>query len=137
MGGTIRFVGQEQRMLMRKRLTEIAETTAAAYGARAEVDIEWGVMSTYIDPEMSDIVLESAAVVVGPVNVSEGALLMVSEDMSEFLSRIPGCFYLVGSMNEERGLNWGHHTSRFDIDEESLGIGIETMTRSVLTYLSR
>jgi amidohydrolase len=137
MGGTIRFVGQEQRMLMRKRLTEIAETTAAAYGARAEIDIEWGVMSTDNDPAMAALVQECAAQVVGRENVSEGALLMVSEDMSEFLSRIPGCFFLVGSMNEERGLNWGHHTSRFDIDEESLGIGIETMTRTVLTYLSR
>jgi len=62
---------------------------------------------------------------------------MVSEDMSEFLSRVPGCYYLVGSMNAERGLTWGHHTSRFDIDEDALGIGIETMTRTVLTYLAQ
>ena len=55
---------------------------------------------------------------------------MVSEDMSEFLPEIPGCYYLVGSMNEERGLTWGHHTCRFDIDEDSLAIGIETMTRT-------
>ena len=137
MGGTIRFYNQEQRLLMRKRLTEIAETTAAAHGARAEVELEWGVGSTDNDPAMTAIVRECAAQVVGPENVTEGDLLMVSEDMSEFLSRVPGCYYLVGSMNAERGLTWGHHTSRFDIDEDALGIGIETMTRTVLTYLDR
>ena len=136
-GGTIRFYDQDQRMMMRRRLTEIAEQTAAAYGARAEVEIEWGVGSTDNNPAMADIVRECAAQVVGPENVNEGDLLMVSEDMSEFLNRIPGCFYLVGSMNEARGLTWGHHTSKFDIDEDALAVGIETMTRTVLTYLDR
>jgi amidohydrolase len=137
MGGTIRFYDQAQRMTMRKRLTEIVETTAAAYGARAEVDLEWGVPSTDNDPEMTAIVRECAAGVVGAEHVSDGDLLMVSEDMSEFLTRVPGCYFLVGTMNEARGLNWGHHTSRFDIDEDALAIGIETMTRTVLTYLDR
>jgi amidohydrolase len=137
MGGTIRFYDQEQRMLMRKRLTELAETTAAAHGARADVQLEWGVGSTDNDPAMTAIVRECAGQVVGEENVADGDLLMVSEDMSEFLSRVPGCYYLVGSMNEEHGLIWGHHTSRFDIDEDALGIGIETMTRTVLTYLDR
>ncbi|HEX3301316.1 MAG TPA: M20/M25/M40 family metallo-hydrolase, partial [Thermomicrobiales bacterium] len=101
------------------------------------VELEWGVGSTDNDPAMTAIVRDCAEQVVGPENVTEGDLLMVSEDMSEFLSRVPGCYYLVGSMNESRGLTWGHHTSRFDIDEDALGIGIETMTRTVLTYLGR
>ncbi len=136
MGGTIRFYDQDQRMVMRKRLTELAEATAAAYGARAEVELEWGVGSTDNDEAMTAIVREAAASVVGAENVVDGDILMVSEDMSEFLSRVPGCYFLVGSMNEERGLTWGHHTSRFDIDEDSLAIGIETMTRTVLACLN-
>lgn len=137
MGGTIRFYDQEQRMVMRKRLTEIAETTAAAYGARAEVELEWGVSSTDNDPAMAELVRSCAAEVVGAENVTAGDILMVSEDMSEFLSRVPGCYFLVGSMNEARGLTWGHHTSRFDIDEDALAIGIETLTRTTLAYLAR
>jgi amidohydrolase len=45
--------------------------------------------------------------------------------------------FQVGSKNEERGLIWGHHHPRFDIDEDSLAIGLETMTVSVLAYLER
>jgi amidohydrolase len=133
--GTIRFVDQDQRLLIRQRLTEIAETTAAAYGARAEVELEWGVGPTVNEPAAAAIVQAAAADVVGPENVTEGDLLMVSEDVSEMLLRAPGCYFLVGSMNEAKGLTWGHHTSRFDIDEDALAIGIETMTRAVLRYL--
>jgi amidohydrolase len=134
--GTIRFVDQDQRLLIRQRLTEIAETTATAYGARAEVELEWGVGPTVNEPTAAAIVQAAAAEVVGPENVIEGDLLMVSEDVSEMLLRAPGCYFLVGSMNEAKGLTWGHHTSRFDIDEDALAIGIETMTRTVLRYLA-
>ncbi len=43
----------------------------------------------------------------------------------------------IGSNNEERGLIWGHHHPRFDIDEASLGIGIEAMCTTVMRYLGR
>ncbi|MGI8475812.1 MAG: amidohydrolase, partial [Thermomicrobiales bacterium] len=58
------------------------------------------------------------------------------EDMSEFLDRAPGCFYFVGSRNPEKGFVWGHHHARFDIDEEAMAIGVETMTRTVLRYFA-
>ena len=44
--------------------------------------------------------------------------------------------FMVGSNNPEKGLTWGHHHPRFDIDEESLGVGLETMAVTVLTYLA-
>jgi amidohydrolase len=136
MGGTIRFYDDGQRELLQRRVIEVVEGTARAFGATADVTITWGVGSTDNDPAMTAIVREAATEVVGADHVIEGDLLMVSEDMSEFLSRVPGCYFLVGSMNEARGLTWGHHTSRFDIDEDALGIGIETMTRTVLRYLA-
>jgi len=43
----------------------------------------------------------------------------------------------VGHRNEDRGITWPHHHPRFDIDEESLGHGVATMTNVVLTYLNR
>ena len=41
----------------------------------------------------------------------------------------------VGSRNEERGITYGHHHPRFDMDEEALGACMKTMTTSVLRYL--
>jgi amidohydrolase len=62
---------------------------------------------------------------------------MGGEDYAYFLLERPGAMFQVGSKNEERGLIWGHHHPRFDIDEDSLAIGLETMTVSVLAYLEQ
>ncbi len=137
MTGAIRHVLPEQAETMRRRITEIVEQTAAALGCKGEVTIGSGVGPTVNDPAMAQIVRDAAAQVVGPENVVAGQILMVSEDVSEFLNEVPGCYYLVGSSNEEKGLTWGHHTSRFDIDEDSLAIGIETTVRSVLAFLAQ
>ncbi|HLU35726.1 MAG TPA: M20/M25/M40 family metallo-hydrolase, partial [Thermomicrobiales bacterium] len=75
--------------------------------------------------------------VVGPENVIEGTPRMGAEDFSYFLEQKPGSYFFVGHRNEERGITWGHHHPRFDVDEESLGVGLATMAESVLTYLTR
>jgi amidohydrolase len=133
--GTIRTVTQEQREMIPRRIQEVARGVAAAMRAEAEVTIRWGVPPLVNDPAMTEIVRESAAEVVGEAGSVEGQILTVSEDMSEFLDRVPGCYFFVGSRNAERGLVWGHHHARFDVDEDAMAIGIETMTRSVLRYL--
>jgi metal-dependent amidase/aminoacylase/carboxypeptidase family protein len=56
--------------------------------------------------------------------------------MAEVLNRVPGCFFFVGGRNADRGLTYGHHHPRFDVDEAALAIGIETMTRSALRYFA-
>ncbi|MCC6944190.1 MAG: hypothetical protein IT335_06410, partial [Thermomicrobiales bacterium] len=57
------------------------------------------------------------------------------EDFSYFLEQRPGAFYFLGSANEARGLTWGHHHPRFDIDEASMAGGIEVMVQTVLRVM--
>jgi amidohydrolase len=134
--GTIRAVTQDQREMLAKRIEEITQGIATAMRATIEVKITFGVPPTVNDAAMTEIVKSAAREVVGDEGTIDGPLMVVSEDMSEFLNRVPGCFYFVGSQNAERGLTWGHHHPRFDIDEEAMAIGIETMTRTVLKYLA-
>jgi amidohydrolase len=134
MRGTLRFVSEEQRAELYERLRAVVTGIAEPMGATAEVSIEYGVSALVNDPEMTRIVKSAAAKVVGEVNVVDGPLKSVSEDYGEFSKRAPGCFFFLGSRNEERGLTWGHHHPRFDVDEAALAIGIETMTRTVLDY---
>jgi len=61
---------------------------------------------------------------------------MGGEDMSFFLARVPGCFAFVGSApSGKQGAP--HHSPTFDIDEESLVIGAELLTRTALRYLEQ
>jgi amidohydrolase len=136
LAGTLRAVTQEQRQEIAKRVEEVAMGIARTMRTTAEIEITFGVPPTVNDPAMTAIVRAAASEVVGPERSVEGPLMVVSEDMSEFLNRVPGCFYFVGSRNEARGLTWGHHHARFDIDEDAMAIGVETMTRTVLRFLA-
>ena len=51
------------------------------------------------------------------------------------MTDIPGTYYLVGSANAERGLNFGHHHPRFDIDEDCLPLGVATLAAAVGEFL--
>jgi metal-dependent amidase/aminoacylase/carboxypeptidase family protein len=62
---------------------------------------------------------------------------MGGEDFSWILDRVPGCFIAIGSRNESRGLTFGHHHPRFDVDEQCLAIGAEVLMRTARAYLAR
>ena len=79
---------------------------------------------------------EVAAAVIGADNVREGVRTMGGEDMSYFLEKVPGCFAFVGSAPRGKGRASPHHSPTFDIDEESLVIGAELLTQTVIRYLS-
>jgi amidohydrolase len=74
--------------------------------------------------------------VVGAENAILAPAKMGGEDFSYFLIERPGSFFFVGTRNEEKGITWPHHHPRFDVDEEGLSYGIETMTRVVMRYLN-
>jgi len=133
--GTLRSFSPDVRAHLAEAVERLVRGIAGAM--RAEVDYEFapGYPATVNDPEMTAMVAEIAREVVGADHVIEGPQIMGAEDFSYFLERKPGCFYFVGSANEERGLTWGHHHPRFDIDEESMTYGMEVMIRTVMRYL--
>jgi amidohydrolase len=133
--GTVRSFTPENRQLLAGRIETMVRGIATAMRADVNFRYRFGYPPTVNDAAMTDLVRTAAAEVVGPDRVREGPQHMGAEDFSYFLERVPGCFFFVGSKNDERGLVWGHHHPRFDIDEASLGIGIETMVTTTLRYL--
>lgn len=116
-------------------LEEIATRTAEAYGCEAEVEVQRLMRATVNDAAMAGLVREVAAEVVGAENVVEMRTLG-SEDFSEFLHRVPGCYFFVGSRNEARGFVHPHHSPRFDVDEAALPIGVAMLTGVASRFLA-
>jgi amidohydrolase len=83
------------------------------------------------------MVLDVARDLVGAERVQVAEPIMGAEDFSSFLEAVPGCFFFVGTRNEARGLTWGHHHPRFDIDEAALPTAVELMVAVAERYLSR
>jgi amidohydrolase len=135
--GTIRTVTPEQRSYAWERVQGIARGIAAAMGGEVEATLRSGVPATINTPAMAAVVREVATELVGTDRVVEGDLKAASEDMSEFLNRVPGCYFFVGSRNEDKGYVWGHHHARFDIDEEAMAVGIGMLAGSALRFLEQ
>jgi len=55
--------------------------------------------------------------------------------MSFLMHDIPGCFILIGSANEEKGLTYGHHHPHFDVDEACLPHAVALLAQGSLNIL--
>lgn len=137
MSGTIRSYSEEIRALLHARVREVAEGTARALGAKAEVTIGHGYPVTENHVAMTAFARTVAAGVVGDANVVTPRPVMGAEDFSYFLQRAPGCMVFLGSNNVSRGLAHPHHSALFDFDEACLPIGVELMTTLALDYLAK
>jgi amidohydrolase len=134
--GTVRTFTAHNRDLLERRIGELAAGIGAAMGASVTTAYTRGYPATVNDPAMTELVRAAAVEVVGEENVIESPPMMGAEDFSYFLEQKPGSYFFVGSRNEERGLVWGHHHPKFDLDEAAMAVGIETMVRTTLRYLA-
>lgn len=133
--GTIRTLGPEVRARMEERLPELARGIGAAMRADVNVQFIKGYPGMVNDEEMSDVVRQAATDVVGADNVVESKTGLGGEDFAYFLLERPGCFFRVGTRNEERNIVYGHHHPKFDVDEDGMAPGIATTVQTVLNYL--
>jgi amidohydrolase len=138
LGGTVRAYTPEDRALLLRRLSELAQGVAGALRASAELTIGGGSDACVNDPAITELVRRAAIATVGAEHLTPGdGRQSVSDDMAVFLASVPGCYFLVGAGNPERGITAPHHSSRFDIDERALPIGVEVMARAALEFLGQ
>jgi len=135
MRGTVRAFTEQSRERTLRRIEEIATATAAAHRARATVTHRFGCPPVVNDPGVTAIVRQVAVQVVGPERVREAEMWTASDDMAYFLRRAPGCYFMVGSQNADRGLDAPHHNARFDFDEEALVVATQVLGGAALRLL--
>ena len=137
--GTIRAFETPVLDYLRVRVREVAAGICAAYGATFE--IRWGTLfpPTINDAAMARRVREAAVEVLGADKVHYGdeVRTMAAEDFAEFSLRVPGCYFFVGARNEAIDAVYPHHSPRFDICEDALGIGLDVLERAALSYLAQ
>lgn len=134
--GDFRTLYESDRQFIAGRLDELSTAIAKANRAGAEVNILGGYPPTVNDPGLVKRLIEVISKVVGANNVIEiKKPNMGTEDMSLYLEKVPGAFFVIGTGNPEKGITYPHHNSRFDVDEDCLWIGPAIFTRLALDYL--
>ena len=120
--GTVRSMDKEDRVFIEKRMRGIAENTAAAYGAKAELLWYPGPPATVNEETWSvfaeDVAKECGYEVVPQRNSTGG------EDFAFYLEKIPGCFINVGT-----GVGYPNHHPQFYADEAALAPTAEYFAR--------
>ena len=132
--GTVRTFGGRLWDEAPRLVEDTAKGVATAFGATAEVRYRRHTRPLVNDEAMTALMRDVAVEIVGAKNVRSGVRTMGGEDMSFFLSKVPGCFAFVGSAPPGRPAS-PHHSPTFDIDEAALEIGVELLSRTAVRFL--
>lgn len=125
--GTFRCMDENWRQKAHTMITDVAEKTAAVYGATCEVRIMHGYPSLVNNPALAQNVRQLMEQYLGEDRVEELPMKMSSEDFAFYSQVIPACFYRLGTGNKAANITANVHTSTFDIDESALETGMGMM----------
>jgi len=135
--GTVRTLNEDTRSRIEKLMHEILGGITSAHGASYEMDYERQYSVTANPEGLASLTRATMERIVGRENVIVTKPVSGAEDFSEFQKVAPGFFYWLGVANTQRGINEPLHTAGYDIDEESLVVGVKAMAAIVLDALDR
>ncbi len=135
--GTMRTLNEDVRQRAQILMKETLANITAAYGATFDLKFEENAAVTFNEPRLVDETLPTIRRIVGDQNTLSIKPFMPAEDFSYFQKVSPGFYYFLGVGNRARGISSPWHTADFDIDEESLVVGVKVMSNVLLDYLDR
>src|SRR5215470_15293658 len=135
--GTMRTLNEEIRAKAIEMMKQTLAGVTSAYGASYELEFGANNPVTYNDPALVEATLPVMRKIIGEKSVISPRPQMGAEDFSYYQKVIPGFFYFLGVGNREKGVTAMIHTPEFDIDEESLVVGVKLMSNVLLDYLDR
>ncbi|WP_242135195.1 amidohydrolase [Aestuariivivens marinum] len=133
--GTIRTLDPDMKTLIIKRMTEMTETIAKAYGGSATISFSNETAITYNDHKLVEQMLPSLKKAAGENNVRQIKAETIGEDFSYFQELIPGFYFYLGGMTKGNTQVFPHHTPDFYIDEKGLLLGVKAFTQITFDYL--
>ena len=135
MTGTLRALSREDAEAGAASLRRIAEHTAAALGATADLDYEFGYPPVINSAEAVALLRPFLVQAVGEERVIEPEISMGGEDFAYYLEQVPGVFIFLGTRNAAKGLTAPHHSPHFTIDEDIFPIALSVFLNVVQGYL--
>lgn len=133
--GTMRTLNEDVRKRAQELMRETLDGVTRANGASFDLKFVEGAALTYNEPSLVEETLPVMRRIVGASNVVTHKPQMGAEDFAYYQRVIPGFYYFLGVGNHAKGITAQIHTPAFDVDEDSLVIGVKVMTNVLLDYL--
>lgn len=132
--GTLRTLSPEIKNKVKERVKEMVEFTAKGYGATGKVAYRDSYTALINHDEYIDIVKENGKELLGDSGIYVKTLAnMGVEDFAYFVEKVPGAFFNLGVGNKKKGITAPLHNDKFDIDEDSLKIGVALQIFNILS----
>jgi len=125
--GTFRTMDEEWREKAHHLIKKQATFIAQGFGAKVDVNIVKGYPFLENDIKLTNVSNTKLKSYFGQENVIDLPIRMTGEDFAFFAQKIPATFIRIGVKNENKGIVFPVHHSKFNIDENALKIGIETL----------
>ena len=139
MEGTCRTLSQSVRDRIFEAIPRIAEHTARAHRATAEVLFD-GEPYPFLnnDPAMSEFSKEVVREAFGTEGLYEPPVAtMASEDFAFYLQQKPGAFLFLGSNPHPDTRHAGLHSPHFDFCDDAIPVGVELLSSLAMEFLKR
>lgn len=136
MSGTCRFYSPGLLPVLRESITRVAQHTAAAFRASAEVSVEPGCPAVINDEALSALGTQVAASLWGKESLIRLPKSSLNEDFSHYAVIAPIHYAMIGARNEQTGCDFPHHSPNFNFDEASLPLATQYYVKFALDWLS-
>lgn len=135
--GTIRTMTEEMRTFIITTIMEDLPKFVEGLGGKVQITINKGYAPVINNEEITQFVESNIVDLYGEnsIEIIREARMDV-EDVSYFLNKIPGCFFRLGTRVKEKELVYDLHHPKFNIDEESLKIGMGIQLKNILEFLN-
>lgn len=135
--GTVRTLNNDTRYRIARRIEEITKGITGAHGGSCECIYDFKYPPLINDYDFTAKFVKSAKKIIPEDEITEIKLpLMGGEDMAYFLEKVPGTFFYLSNLKQVDGVYYGHHNSKFDLEEELFWKGSSLLIQAVLDYLS-
>jgi len=124
--GSLRTFNDEMREQALDRLRDLLKETESEFEVKSNVDLVHGTGPVMNEPNVTRRVLEVGEELIGERASLLGRPLTVSDDFSEFLTRIPGCYFMLGA-RPDGDVPPAHHSPGFRIDEAAFPVGVKVL----------
>lgn len=137
LNATVRNYGEDQRQLLKEKITRLITNICGAAGAQFDLNYEIGTPAKYDDPELLKEILPVAERVLGGKSaLVEQKPEMGGEDFAYFGRLAPAVMLNLGVVPADRDRT-AVHSPTFVADEASIPIGVNLMASIIMEYQTK
>lgn len=124
--GTVRCFNESVRIEVEALIRKICDSICGMRGCTCEINYNHITPCVVNSEKEAKLVIEAISGQ-GYTVFNQNSPQMVSEDFAYLSQKVPGCIFGLGAGNVSKGIVEPPHSPRFNIDEDCLQVGLESM----------